>query len=228
MRFPDEFPNMLHVFKGKTERIPLSKPEFAEVSVQLRKRVLAYVVEEGHIILRTAFIRQSADGLAMIACKTEETKAWYKAVVEALEIDGVTYRAWDTASTSHLKEARINITDLGVEPTEVLQLIKGFNPKLIGDLQIIRKDVQSSSFGTKEILVIGIDDDMAACLGTKEEPWVVDLGTDQRTVSYRGIAALKSRLREKGMLELADALDKASVSGEEEAGTMDDGGDEDK
>jgi hypothetical protein len=216
---------MLHVFKGRTEKIPLSKPDAVDVSAQLRKRVLSYVTEEGHIILRTAFIRQSADGALMIACKDDPTKLWYQKEVEAMEIDGVTYRAWEAPAKSNLREARINITDLGAEPVEVLRLIRGFNPDLKGELKIIRKDVQSTSQGNKEILIVHVDDLMAASLGTREEPWVVDLGTDQRTVIYRGVPALMVRLREQGLNELADQLDKTTVSGEDAADVMDDSGD---
>ena len=59
-------------------------------------------------------------------------------------------------------------------------------------------------------------------LATRERPWVVDFGTDERFVNYRGIRALQARLREQGMEELADKLDKTTVSGEEDPGVMDD------
>jgi hypothetical protein len=222
LRVQEDFPHMLHVYKGKTEKVPLTKPDYVDLSARLRKRVLSYVTEEQHIILRTAFIRQASDGAVMIACRNNETQAWYKSEVDVLEIDGVTYRAWDAPATSHLREARVNVTDLGADPAELLRLIRGFNPDLKGEMKVVRVDVQTTSVGCKDILVMSLDDEMAGSLGTREKPWIIDFGTDERTVTYRGIPALKLRLREAGLAELADLLDKATVTGEEGVDAMDD------
>jgi hypothetical protein len=207
----EDFPHMLRVYKGKTDRRHLTEGDFAAVASKLRKRVLAYVKEEDHIMLRTAFIRWSRDA-GMIACRNEETKAWYKVEVEAIDLDGVSFRAWDVSELEVLHPARVNITDLGLEPEEILELIKGFNPELKGEITYLRSEKSVD----QDIAVLGLDDDMAAALWVKEEPWIVDLGTDQRRVQYSGKQALKERLRAKGLDELVAKLDKATVSGGDE------------
>jgi hypothetical protein len=221
----EDFPHMLLVCKGQTDRIPLTRMDFDDVVANLEQRVLNYVTEEGHITLRVAFIQQLADGTSAIACKDLQTKAWFRAQVADLELEGVKYRAWDAEDKSHLREARINITGIRLrEPVEVLKLIRGFNPELKGELKIIRTDTQPSGQGDKQILIVQMDDDFAATLGTKEEPWVVEFGTAARFANYRGIPALMSRLRERGLDELAASLDRTKVSGEEETVEMNDAG----
>jgi hypothetical protein len=208
----EHFPHMLRVHQGKEKRCPITEEAFQGVAEILRKQVLAYVKEPDHIILRTAFTRWSKDGGGMIACKTEETKAWYQEAVAKIDIGGVTYRAWEGANENQLRPARINVTNLGLDPTEILDLIKGLNPKLKGMISLLRPDAYTSRVNNQQIILLGMDDTAAASLGTKDEPWIVELGTDQRRVSYSGKKDLATRLVEQGQNELAEKLRDTSLS----------------
>jgi len=84
---------MLTVFKGVLDKCPLSDELFRQVAIKLRKRVLAYSQEEGHIMLRTAFIRWHRNA-GKIACQNKATSDWYREEVAKLDLEGTSFRAW--------------------------------------------------------------------------------------------------------------------------------------
>jgi hypothetical protein len=203
------FPHMLHIYKGTSERCPVPEKTFADIAVKLRKRVLAYGQEEGHIILQTAFIRWARDA-GLVACKNKETADWFKDEVSRIVIDGVSFRAWDETELAVLHQARMNMSGLdGIEPAEVIQMIKCFTPELKGRIELFRTEKS----GKEQLIVFGIDDDMAASLAAKEDPWTVNLGTDQRRIQYSGKVALRERVQEKHPDALANRLDNVNVAG---------------
>jgi hypothetical protein len=202
---------MLRVHKGKTERCAVTEEDFKAVAEALRKQVLDYVMEDNHILLKTAFTRWSKEEVGLIACKTEETKTWYKAAVDKIDLGGVIYRAWDGPDEDDLKPARINVTDLGLEAGQILKLIIGLNPEIKGKITLLRSDVYTSRNNRQDIILLGIDDIAAASLWTKSEPWIVELGTDQRMVQYSGKKDLEARLREQGQTDLAEQLRRTTL-----------------
>jgi hypothetical protein len=202
----NSFPHMLQVFKGKEGRIPVPEDVFSAIAGKLRKRVLAYSKEDGHMILQTAFIRNGK-----IACKNSLTSAWFKEEVDKIAIDGVAFRAWSVGEPGALHQARMHATGLdGIEPEEVVDLILGFTPDLKGKITFVRAEKS----GSEDLIVLGIDDDMASSLANREEPWTVNLGTDQRKISFSGKKALMERLASKEAESLANAVSNVSVSGE--------------
>ena len=182
------FPHMLHVHTGRKEREPLTAENWAAIEVELRKRVLSYAKEPDHIMLSTAFIRKVKDS-GLIACKNEATAQWFVTQVDNIDVNGVVFKAWPTIDVG-LKEARIHVHGMGLEPKEVIELIKAFNP-MEGEIVLLRKE----EFREKDFLILGLDDVAAGAMALLPEPWVVQLGLDQKRIQYGGKWALLKRLR---------------------------------
>ena len=202
----ENFPHMLTVFKGALDKCPLSDELFRQVAIKLRKRVLAYSQEEGHIMLRTAFIRWYRNA-GKIACQNKATSDWYREEVSKLDLEGTSFRAWDAREMDLLHVARMNISGLDdMEPEEIITLVRGFTPELDGLMKVTKTEGE----GRGLILVLGIDDKMAHSLASLEQPWKVNLGTDQRKIQFSG----KQALRDK---DLALHMEDVSVSGSEKS-----------
>jgi hypothetical protein len=97
-------------------------------------------------------------------------------------------------------------------PDEVIALAHSFTPGLTGRMDYLRTE---TTVGNKEMFVFGIDDQVAHALASQEEPWVLNLGTDQRRVQYAGKKELQERVTAANLanqLEDAHVGDSSSVA----------------
>jgi hypothetical protein len=203
----EHFPWMLNVHTGLNEKCAVTEADFKEVAMNLRKQVLAHVLEEEHVQLRTAFTLWSKTGMGLIACRNEETQKWYMEAISKIDIKGVKYRAWTVRDDTHLRNARVTVSGLGLKASEILTLIKSLNPQVKGEMILKNEEVYCDPKWGDSVM-LGIDDTVAACFYLKEAPWVVELGSDERSVSYHGTRnSLIKRLDVKAETrELADLL----------------------
>ena len=198
----EHFPHMLAVYKGITEQCPISAEDFTAVAMRLRKRLLAYAKEENRIMLETAFIRWGKFA-GRIACLNAETAEWYRMAVSEIVIGGTAFRAWNERELATLHPARINVSGLegADKPEEIMELIQAFTPGLKGKMSVDRL----MGMGKDAVLILKIDDEMAQSLANQAKPWVVNMGSDKRTVQYSGKQALKER-------DLADQLGNVNMT----------------
>jgi hypothetical protein len=206
-----EYPFLLSVHVGKTERQPLPESVWDKITAKLSKCILDLIRRPDHIRLKTDYLAY-ANGSGKIACLTAETGDWYRNAIDHLDIEGVGFRAWANDEEGELRPARMVGTGLeDFSPGEIVEVIMAMtDPPLKGRMQHLRSETLEGGKG--QLHFIGIDDQMAWSLHNLSPPWTVDIGTFRRKLKYPNKPALALRLREAGVIQ---ALEAFSVHDEE-------------
>jgi hypothetical protein len=228
-------PYMLEVHSGVDSRSPVAEdvfPKFrrllmTEVFTNLRKP------KEQKIALNISFTQWSPTKRAiLIACKDDTSQAWCRAQVDGITLeDGTRFRAWDPVVTRY-RAVRVTVGDLDITPNEALELVRGCNDDLYGEIVLLKRQLVPSRRGGQQVL-LGFDDLAAASLYLKKEPLRVSLGLNSRQAPYPGLSGLITRLYNDGHRATAGQLvqlsrDPTVVASFEEAEGGESGDEEDE
>ena len=199
---------MLEVHPGKDTREPLTQDLFLQFRDLLQAKVTANLRTDNMVRLNISFTQWSQHKHAgLIACKDDVTQAWILRQVESIvTADGTTFRAWFPEDMSRFRPARITVGDLGIPLGDLVDLIKGYNGDLQGEIVLLQPSKLVLSRKGAHQALLGFDDLAAASLILKKDPLRVSLGLNQRHVQYSGLSSLIKRLGRSGKEDLARRL----------------------
>jgi hypothetical protein len=205
----EDFPYMLEVYSGVDTRasvpqdlfVPFRKALMAEVFVNLAKP------KEDRIPLKIGFTQWSqAKQAILIACQDDISQGWCRAQVDGITLEpDLRFRAWDPITEPRYRPVRVTVGDLDITPAQALDLAKGCNDDIMGEIVLLKDSFVPSRRGGLQV-IFGVDDLAAASLFLKDVPLRLYLGLDERQAPYAGLSSLITRLAKEDYQDLAAQL----------------------
>ena len=186
-------PFALYVYTGKMEKGSVTREHNDIFREALAKALVQNATSPNPVLLNSEFTNWNSRKLCVhIACKDEPTSKWFTDVIDRMEVNGMTFRAYPVAGAA-LGKANFNAKGLYLQPADIVKLMLANNPWL-GSARLSSPKFVTVPHSKDDHVEIILSDEAAAQLGCRK--WRVSLGTDMRMVHYYGRRELAQRLRD--------------------------------